>query len=86
MSDIIENGEKKEEKTKKERKPFKFGVKFEAEYEKLQASIPVLIITCISAFIVMSFVAFAVFFLNVKGPERVLVPNVTGKKLEDALL
>ncbi len=56
------------------------------EYEKLQPNMSAFVITCIAAFIVMTFVALAVFFANVQGPEKVLVPNVTGKKLEDALL
>ncbi|MCR5187313.1 MAG: PASTA domain-containing protein [Treponema sp.] len=77
MSDEIE---------KKEKKPFKFGLKFVEGYEKLQSNIPVLIITCVTAFIVMVFVALVVFFNNVKGAEKVLVPNVIGKSLEDALL
>lgn len=70
----------------KERKPFKLGMKFGEGYEKMQSSIPAFVIVAVSAFIVMAFVAFAIFFANVKGPEKVLVPNVTGKKLEDALL
>lgn len=70
----------------KEKKPFKLGTKFGEGYEKLQSNIPALIIVVISAFIIMTFVAFAIFFTNVQGPEKVLVPNVTGKKLEDALL
>ena len=80
-----ENNEIKEEKTGK--KNFNFtGLSFTRFYEKLQSSIPALIITSISAFLLMLFFAFAVFFMNVKGPEKVLVPNVMGKKLEDALL
>ncbi len=70
----------------KERKAHHFGVKFGQEYEKLQSNMPALIITCISAFIVMVFVTCVVFFNNVQGPEKVLVPNVVGKSLEDALL
>ena len=77
MSDEVE---------KKEKKPFTFGVKFVENYEKLQSNIPVLIITCVTAFVVMLFVACVVFFNNVKGAEKVLVPNVVGKSLEDALL
>lgn len=68
------------------KKPKDVRVNFENAYEKLQSNIPVLIITCIAAIFVMGFVAFAIFFANVKGPEKVLVPNVTGKTLEDALL
>ena len=88
MSDeIIENNTGVEEKKpKKIRKPIKIRVKISEEYEKLQSSIPVLAITCIAAFIVMAFVAFVIFFNHVQGPEKVLVPNVVGKSLEDALL
>lgn len=66
--------------------PEDLKVQFGETYDKLQSNLPALIITCISAIIVMGFIAFTVFFLNVKSPEKVLVPNVTGKKLEDALL
>ncbi len=59
---------------------------FTSFYDKLQASIPALIITIVCALIVMTFVACAIFFANVQGPEQVLVPNITGKSLEDALL
>lgn len=55
-------------------------------YEKLQSSVPALIITCAIAFIIMIGVCCAVFFANVKGPEQVLVPNVVGESLEDALI
>ena len=68
------------------KKPEHFGMKFDETYEKLQSNIPVLIITTVCAILVMAFVAFTVFFVNIKGPEKVLVPNVIGKKLEDALL
>ena len=75
-----------EKKPKKERKPIHIRVNISEEYEKLQSNIPVLAVTCISAFIIMAFVTFVVFFNHVQGPEKVLVPNVVGKTLEDALL
>jgi len=78
--------EKNAKKIKKERKPVHLRVNMEEGYEKVQTSIPLLAGTCIAAFLVMVFVAFAVFFNNVKGAEKVLVPNVIGKQLEDALL
>ena len=53
MSDEVE---------KKEKKPFTFGVKFVENYEKLQSNIPVLIITCVTAFVVMLFVLRFPFF------------------------
>ena len=73
-------------KEKKEHKPIHLRTSFVKNYEKLQSNIPVLIITCVSAFIIMGFVTVAVFFGNVKGPEKVLVPDVVGKTLENALL
>ena len=75
-----------DEKSKKEKKGFHFSVKFAQGYEKLQSNIPALVISCIAAFVVMLFVTLVVFFNNVQGPEKVLVPNVKGKNLEDALI
>lgn len=57
-----------------------------SSYEKLQSNIPALVFTSVTTFIIMILAACAVFFANVKGSEKVLVPNVEGKKLEDALL
>ena len=88
----MENSEKKDKKTKnkakkiKEKKPHQFRISFSEGYEKLQSNIWMLIITCVSAFFIMFLVAILVFFKNVEGPEKVLVPNVVGKQLEDALL
>lgn len=65
---------------------FKFGLKIKDTYEKLSASIPVFLVTAIVIFVIMGLATLAVFFANVKGPEKVLVPNVIGKNLEDALL
>lgn len=76
----INNNEKKE-KTK-----HKVSLKFAENYEKIQSNIFLLILTCVFAFLVMILVACVVFFKNVEGPEKVLVPNVVGKQLEDALL
>jgi len=55
-------------------------------YSKIQSCIPVYVTVCFVAFTIMIVTAFSVFFTTVKGPEKVLVPNVVGKKLEDALL
>ena len=76
----------KEEKPKKEKKHFHLRTSFAENYDKLQGNMPALIITCVSSFIIMAFVAIAIFFANVNGPEKVLVPDVTGKTLENALL
>ena len=70
----------------KEKKKISFRKSFVGGYEKLQANIPALVITCLSAFIVMGFMAIAIFLYNVRGAEKVLVPNVVGKTLEDGLL
>ena len=61
-------------------------VSFAESYEHFQKSIPAFLGICLCAFALMCFAAFAIFFMNVKGPEKVLVPNVEGKSLEDALL
>jgi len=63
-----------------------FGVKAGEIYGKLQSNIAVLAIVFVAAILVMGLSATAIFLSNVKGPEQVLVPNVVGKKLEDALL
>lgn len=68
------------------KKILNFRVKFTEIYEKIQSNIPLMIVTSISTIILMFFIAMIVFFVNVKGPEKVLVPNVIGKTLEDALL
>ena len=76
-----------EEKAQKKRKiRFQPRVGFSDSYENFQKSIPAFLLICLAAFALMCFAAFAIFFVNVKGPEKVLVPNVIGKNLEDALL
>lgn len=77
------------EKEKKPRKPFyikkiRFG--FQEGFEKIQSNIPALAIVFAATFILMALVCCAVFFTNVKGPEKVLVPNVVGKKWDEALI
>ena len=90
-----ESEEPKETKEPKIKKPLKnpfkgkkpkIKVNFSESYEHFQANIPAFLAICLCAFALMCFAAFAVFFMNVKGPEKVLVPNVIGKNLEDALL
>ena len=61
-------------------------VSFSESYAHFQKNIPAFLGICLCAFALMCFAAFAIFFMNVKGPEKVLVPNVVGKSLEDALL
>ena len=77
---------KKEKKEKKPFNPKNMRVSFSESFDRLQASIPALVITCISAFVVMVLVACAIFFANIKGAEKVLVPNVVGKKWDEAFI
>ncbi|MDE7383525.1 MAG: PASTA domain-containing protein, partial [Treponemataceae bacterium] len=53
---------------------------------KLQESGKVLGLLVLLAIIVMVFACFAIFALNVKGPEEVMVPEVRGKELAQALI
>ena len=55
-------------------------------FESLQANGKTLVATVIAAVFVMLFFACVIFFLHVKGPEEVMVPEVRGKELTDALL
>ncbi len=55
-------------------------------FEKLQSGGNALAITVISAIFVMMFFALAVFFVTIRGAEEVLVPEVRGKQLADALI
>ena len=77
---------KKEKKPRKPFNPKNMRFSFAEGFDKLQSSIPALVITCISAFIIMILIACAVFFTNIKGAEKVLVPNVTGKKWDEAFI
>lgn len=82
---------KKDDEPKGKKINFNFDIKklrvnFSEGYSKIQSNIPLLAVTCVAAFIVMALVAAAIFFANVKGPEKVLVPNVIGKPLEQALM
>jgi beta-lactam-binding protein with PASTA domain len=93
MSDEEIKEEKTEEpKIKKEKKPRKpFNIKnlrlgFGSGFEKLQSNLGALIVTCISAFLLMIVACLAIFFINVKGAEKVLVPDVVGKKWDEALI
>ena len=77
---------KKEKKPRKPFNPKNLRVGFSEGFDKLQSNIPALIITCVAAFIVMMLAACAIFFSNVKGAEKVLVPDVTGKKWDEAFI
>ena len=75
------------ENKKKERKLKKLSrINIEENYEKVQSNVPALFWVCFSAFLVMIVFCCGVFFAKVKGSEKVLVPNVVGMQLEDALI
>ena len=95
MSDNFDNNYEadstpvKQKKEKKPRKPFNpknLRLGFSDGFEKLQSNIPALITVVIATFILMILVCCAVFFTNIKGAEKVLVPNVVGKKWDEALI
>ena len=74
---------------KRERKPFNpknLRFSFSEGFDKLQSNIPALIVTCVAAAILMIITCCAVFFTNIKGAEKVLVPNVIGKNWDEALI
>ncbi len=85
-NEISDNKSSKKKFSLKKIKRPHLKVSFSESYDKFQTSIPAFLGICLCAFALMCFAAFAIFFLNVKGPEKVLVPNVIGKNLEDALL
>ena len=90
MSKKEDKKSKKESpKAKKEKKKFEaknLRMNVSETYEKVQSNVPLYIGVAIASFFVVVMAAVATFFLTVKGPEQVLVPNVVGKQLEDALL
>lgn len=61
-------------------------IKVEDSYQTVKSNVPVMLFTCFVALVIMALSATAIFFTVVKGPEKVLVPDVIGKSLEDALL
>jgi beta-lactam-binding protein with PASTA domain len=54
--------------------------------ENVQANGRSLIVAVVGALFLMFVTCLAVFFIAVKGQEKVMVPNVTGKELTEALL
>lgn len=76
-----------EKPEKKNRKKFQLKrIDFRVAAENLQSNGKALVLTALAAFVVMMFVATVVFFVNLRGPEKVLVPDVRGKELATALL
>jgi len=76
----------KKSKTKKSFSPKKVRFSFSQSFDHLQSNLPALIIACLSSFLIMIIAGCAVFFTNVKGAEKVLVPNVVGKKWDEAFI
>ena len=63
----------------------KLRISFASGMESVQDSGKALLLMCIAAIIVMGAVCVGVFFAAVKGSEEVLVPDVTGKPLTEAV-
>ena len=76
----VKTEEVTKDKTKKARKSLA------ESFNTFQNSIPVIIITFVVSLVIMGLSCIGVFFANVKGEEQVLVPNVVGKKWDEALL
>ena len=74
------------DKTEKTEKPKKARKSLAESFNTFQNSIPVIIITFVVSLVIMGLACIGVFFANVKGEEQVLVPNVVGKKWDEALL
>ena len=64
----------------------KARVQFNGRLDDLRNGGKTVVITVLLAFIIMTASCLAVFFMSVQGAEKVLVPDVTGKSLTDALL
>ena len=61
-------------------------INFHRFMESLQLNWKALLLTSLLAIFIMGVAVIAVFFVFVQSEEQVMVPNVTGKQLEDALL
>ncbi|MCQ2596691.1 MAG: PASTA domain-containing protein [Treponema sp.] len=76
-----------EPKAKKEKKPFTIRlVSFKEMYARIRDNLPLMLGTLFVSFVVVALLAIVVFFASAKGPEKVMVPDVVGKKLENGLL
>ena len=64
----------------------KIRVNFNSSLEYLQTSGKTLVAAVFVSIILMAAICVLVFFAAVQGPEEVLIPDVTGKYLEEALL
>jgi len=77
---------KRNESTNIKEKLHNAGVSFKSTEDALQSNGKAFILYTIALFILLGLSAAAVFLAFNKGQERVLVPNVTGKTLTNALL
>ena len=84
--ETVEEPAKKQKKPRKPINPKNMRLGFADGFEKLQSNIPALITVCVAAFVLMILICCAVFFVNIKGAEKVLVPNVVGKKWDEAFI
>ena len=64
----------------------KFRINFSSESENIQSNSKIFFIIGLTAILIMAASAIGIFFAVVKGSEEVLVPDVTGKYLPEALL
>ncbi|MCQ2579070.1 MAG: PASTA domain-containing protein [Treponemataceae bacterium] len=69
----------------KNKKSF-FGISISDAAEKMQQSGPAFFLYAVLVIVFMGLICVAVFFASVKGEEEVMVPQVVGKDLNEALL
>lgn len=72
------------ENTPKKKISVRFSIK--SLYERIKSNLGLMLATFFSTVVVVVLLAVVVFFAAAEGPERVMVPEVKGKKLENALL
>lgn len=75
-----------EEKKEKSSKKKGFGVNYRGYMNSLQHNGFALLFSAIGVFVIMAAAFVAIFFLVLQSPEQVMVPNVVGEPLEEALL
>ena len=63
-----------------------FGINFRKYMNSLQTNGLTLLFSAIGTLVIMAGIFVAVFFLVLQSPEQVMVPNVVGEPLENALL
>ncbi len=71
----------------KEKKKFSIHcISFREMYNRIKDNLGLMLGTLFVSFVVVALLAVVVFFAAAKGPEKVMVPDVMGKKLETGLL